>query len=211
MIFLDLIATVFLFSLFAVSHTILASNKIKRRFSERLGPGIAFYRLFYNFTSLITLALFIFIAPKPDIVVYDLQYPFDIVTFVLQVLSLIGLIWTVGRLDLKEFLGIAQVERYLNGTYKIDDLDERQTLITSGAFKFSRHPVYLFTILYLALRPEMSLFYLEFVICTAVYFYIGSIFEESKLVERFGEEYVSYRKKVPRIFPLRFRKDTHET
>ena len=202
MIFLNVFVIILLFTLFAFSHSFLASNKIKKALAEKIGEKIAFYRLFYNLSSLIFFMAFYVTAPKPDVIVYDLQFPYDIITFVFQVLSLIGLIWAARLTDLKEFVGVGQIERYLNGAYMIDDLDEKQILNTNGAFKFVRHPVYLFFILFLGLRPTMSLFYLIMYICIIFYFYIGSVYEERKLIEKFGDKYREYQKHVPRIIPF---------
>jgi protein-S-isoprenylcysteine O-methyltransferase Ste14 len=40
----------------------------------------------------------------------------------------------------------------------------------------------------------MDLFYLTFFICIVAYFYIGSYFEEKKLVRQFGEVYENYKR-----------------
>lgn len=205
MIALQTAVIVVLFSLFAFSHSWLASNKIKRNIAEKLGGKIAFYRLFYNLSSLLFFSVFYFLSPRPDVIVYDLHYPFDIITFALQVLSLIGLIWSAKTIDMMEFLGVKQIERYLNGSYNIDDLDEQQTLKIEGAFKFVRHPIYLFSILFLGLRPTMSLFYLVMFVCFVIYFYAGSIYEEKKLVEKYGDEYREYQKNVPRMIPVKLK------
>jgi protein-S-isoprenylcysteine O-methyltransferase Ste14 len=204
MIILDIILIILLFSLFAVSHSFLALFKIKKTITEKMGAGIAFYRLFYNIASIIFILAFYSIAPHPDIIVYDLQFPFDIITFVLQILSLCGLIWAGKSVNWVEFLGITQIKRYFRNEYNINDLDERPALNTTGAFKFVRHPIYLFSILFLGLRPTMNLFYLVVFICTFLYFYIGSFYEEKKLIEIFGDEYAEYQKRVSRIFPVMF-------
>ncbi|MFA7229193.1 MAG: isoprenylcysteine carboxylmethyltransferase family protein, partial [Melioribacteraceae bacterium] len=93
---------------------------------------------------------------------------------------------------------------YLKGTYNTGDLDEKLVLKIEGAFKFVRHPIYFFSILFLGLRPAMNLFYLVMFICIVLYFYVGSFYEERKLVKFFGDEYREYQKKVPRIFPVKF-------
>lgn len=210
MIVVDVFIIVLLFLLFAFSHTWLASLKIKKNFAERMGSKIAFYRLFYNLSSLLLFAFFYFVSPKPDIIVYDLHYPFDIITFALQFLSFIGLMWAVKGTDLKEFIGYAQVQRYLKGDYNINDLDEKQIFRKEGAFKLVRHPIYLFSILFLGLRPTMDLFYLVMFICITIYFYVGSIFEEKKLIEIFGDDYKKYQQTVPRLIPfVRFNKGLH--
>lgn len=207
MIALDILFIVFLFSLFAFSHTWLASKKLKERLTEKIGDKIAFYRMFYNVSSILFFLAFLAVAPKPDAILYDLQFPYDIITFALQVLSLIGLVWTFRQFDTKEFLGISQIIRYFEGNYKIETLDEKQELKFDGAFKYSRHPVYMFSILFLGLRPQMSVFYLTLFLCCVVYFYAGSIYEEKKLVEVFGDEYKEYQKRTPRIFPFRLTKN----
>jgi steroid 5-alpha reductase family enzyme len=203
MIIIDIIAIIFLFTAFAASHTWLASIKIKKALADNIGSKIAFYRLFYNLSSFLFFGIFYVLAPKPDVIVYDLHYPFDIITFALQVLSLIGIVWAIKHVDIKEFLGITQVKRYYKDEYKPDELDAIETFNVKDAFKIVRHPVYFFSILFLGLRPTMSLFYLIMFVCIAVYFYIGSIYEEKKLLEKFGDEYKEYQKKVPRLFPIK--------
>lgn len=204
MIIIDVVIIILLFALFAVSHTWLASNKIKKSISESIGDKIAFYRLFYNLSSVLFFGFFYFLSPKPDIIVYDLHYPYDIITFALQVLSLVGFYWASKPVDLQEFVGIAQIKQNLNIDHEQTVLEEKQTLKIEGAFKFVRHPIYLFSILFLGLRPTMDLFYLVMFICIVIYFYVGSIFEERKLIEKFGNYYKEYQKRVPRILPIKF-------
>jgi protein-S-isoprenylcysteine O-methyltransferase Ste14 len=42
-------------------------------------------------------------------------------------------------------------------------------------------------------------------ICVIVYFYTGSIYEERKLIEIFGDEYIEYQKRVSRILPVKIK------
>lgn len=200
---IDTFLIVLLFSLFAFTHSFLASNKIKERLIKNIGEKIAFYRLFYNLTSVIFFLTFLFLAPKPDVIIYDLHYPFDIITFVLQIISFLGLLWSLKGIDLKEFLGIAQLMRYIKGEYNIDDVDAIENFRVEGAYKFVRHPVYFFTILFLGFRPSMDLFYFVTFICIVIYFYIGSIYEERKLVKKYGVIYSEYQKRVPRLIPYK--------
>ncbi len=203
-IVLDALVIVALWFLFGLSHSILASNNLKRKLIEQIGEKVAFYRLFYNISSLILFLVIYQVAPKPGITLYDLIYPWDIIILVFQIFSLIGLIWAASSVNLWEFLGIAQIKRYYRGEYNTSELDERYELKKSGAFKYSRHPIYFFSILFLGLRPTMSFFYLVFFICLTLYFIIGSIYEEKKLVELFGDEYVQYQQETPRLVPIKF-------
>lgn len=203
---LDALIIFALFVLFGYSHSILASNKLKRKLIDKIGEKVAFYRIFYNIISLLTFYLVYKLSPKPGAVVYDLNYPWDIVILVLQILSLIGLIWAASAVNLWEFVGIAQIKRYYKDRYNVKELDERYELKKTGAFKYSRHPIYFFSILFLGLRPTMDFFYLIFFICLTSYFIIGSIYEEKKLVELFGDEYVKYQRETPWLAPLKILK-----
>jgi protein-S-isoprenylcysteine O-methyltransferase Ste14 len=200
----DVLIIVLLFGLFAAFHTLLASNTVKIQLREKLQDRMAFYRLFYNATSLITFIIFYTLSPKPDVLIYDLYFPYDILIFIMQVAALIGFFIAGLQTDLKEFLGISQILRYIKNEYDINDLDEKQILTFNGMYKYSRHPVYLFSILFLALRPSMDIFYLVFLICMIIYFYVGSFYEEKKLISNFGGRYLDYQKSVPRIFPKIF-------
>ncbi|MFH1196668.1 MAG: isoprenylcysteine carboxylmethyltransferase family protein [bacterium] len=202
----DILLIVLLFGLFGIAHSFLASVKIKQKITESAGSRIAFYRLFYNIISFILFIVVYEISPKPDVIIYDLNPPFDLIIVGLQVLSFIGILWAGSFVNLKEFLGISQVIRYMKNEYDTSELDEHQQLITKGPFKFSRHPIYFFSILFIGLRPTMDLFYLVMFACLTVYFYAGSYFEEKKLAAKFGQTYIDYQKNVPRIFPIKFGK-----
>jgi len=188
-------------SIFAVSHSILASHKFKLEITKILGDKIAFYRLFYNILSILFFMFIYFLLPKPNYLIYDLTFPFDITIVILQIISGIFLIWAAKAINIKEFLGISQIIRFWKKEYSLDDLDEKMELNVDGPFKYSRHPIYLFSSLFLILRPTMDFFYLVFLINMILYFYIGSYYEEKKLLTIFGNDYLEYQKNVPKIFP----------
>ena len=81
--------------------------------------------------------------------------------------------------------------------------DESSTLRIEGPYEYSRHPVYFFSIMFLVMRPVMTLTYFIIVVIFVVYFYIGSVFEEKRLIEKYGEAYTRYQKFVPRIIPIK--------
>ena len=202
----DIVIIVILFFLFASSHSLLAAFDVKKRLTEKIGTKIAFYRMFYNVSSLIIFIAVYYLSPKPNLVIYDLQFPYDIIIFTIQVFGIIGLIWSVVHINGKEFLGLSQIKRYFEGKYRLDDLDEYHELVVKGPFKYSRHPIYFFTIILLGFRSTMDLFYLVFFLCMLAYFYIGSMYEEKSLAKRFGNKYLDYKSKVPRLIPNPFLK-----
>jgi protein-S-isoprenylcysteine O-methyltransferase Ste14 len=203
-LFFDVIGIVTLFFLFASSHSILAAFDVKKRITEKIGTKIAFYRLFYNVSSVLIFIAVYYLSPKPQLLIYDLQFPYDLVIFTIQVLGIIGFFWAGSYINMKEFLGLSQIKRYYEGTYKLDDLDEYHELVIRGPFKISRHPIYFFSIVILGFRSTMDLFYLIFFICIVVYFYVGSVYEEKSLEKRYGDVYLNYKRLVPRLIPNPF-------
>lgn len=201
--FLDVLILLILFGLYGYLHSILASFRVKSFLRNQFGKYIAFYRLSFNFLALAGLYLIWDYGPHPSLLIFELPSPYDLIIVGLQLLALAGVIWCFKYICFKEFLGLSQINRFLSNEYDENDLDERMTFRVEGPYRFSRHPVYLFTILFLLLRPEMNLFYLTMFVSFVIYFYIGSVYEEKKLVEVFGEKYINYQNDVSRIFPFK--------
>lgn len=199
----DVAITILLISVFCISHSILASNKVKKAFQNRFGHLIAFYRIGYNILSMITFIIIYKMLPDIDIIIYDLPAPYDLIILTVQLSSLLGFAWSAKYFSAGEFIGWSQLKRFRNDNYNQADLDEKSELRIEGPYKYSRHPIYFFSILFLLMRPVMGLTYLIIVVIFVVYFYIGSVFEEKRLVEKFGDDYVNYQKSVPRILPIK--------
>lgn len=199
----DVIILILIFTFFGYIHSLLASEKVKIFFKENFGNLIAFYRLGYNAFAIISLYLIWDLSPHPSLKIYKLNPPFDYLVLIPQLAALIGIIWCFKYINFKEFLGINQLGLFLDKQYPETALDENYTLRIEGPYKYSRHPIYFFSIVLLLFRAEMNLFYLTMFICFTVYFYVGSIYEEKKMVRLFGDDYRNYQKKVPRIFPYK--------
>lgn len=200
---IDAAITFALLSAFCILHSILASSKVKTAFQIKFGNLIAFYRIGYNIVSAITFIIIYKMLPQIDITIYGLPNPYDLMILFIQLLSIVGLIWSAKYFSTGEFSGLAQIKRYRAGNYDPKDIDENSTLRIEGPYKYSRHPVYFFSIIFLIMHPVMGLTYLLIVVIFTAYFYIGSIFEEKRLVEKFGELYIKYQKAIPRIFPIK--------
>jgi protein-S-isoprenylcysteine O-methyltransferase Ste14 len=197
---IDVLIIFILFAVYAAVHSLLASHGVKEDIKKNFGDLIAFYRLGYNLFAIVSLYFIYELSPKPNLIIYDLPKPYDILILIPQFTALIGLLWSFKYICIKEFLGISQIERYIQKKYS-SDLDEDLTLTIDGPFKYSRHPIYFFSIIFLLFRPTMDLFYLTFFVLIVAYFYIGAYFEEKKLVRVFGDIYKQYQKSVPQIFP----------
>ena len=197
---IDVLIIFLLFAVYALIHSVLASHRVKEIFKKNFGNLIAFYRLGYNLFAIVSLYLIYELSPKPHIIIYDLPKPIDVLILIPQFIALIGILWSFKYICIKELLGINQIKRYMQRNYS-SDLDEDLTLTIGGPYKYSRHPIYFFSIMFLLFRPTMDLFYLTFFLLIVAYFYIGAYYEEKKLVRSFGEIYTRYQESVPQIFP----------
>ncbi len=203
-VFADSVVILLMLSFFCFIHSFLASDRVKDYFKNILNEKIAFYRISYNIISLVLLAVIYETAPKPAVIIYDLPYPYDIIVYLLQVLSLAGVVYSFSLFNFKEFLGFNQVGRWLAGEYLTEEKDEHTEFRGDKIYKYMRHPGYFFSILFMGLRPQMDVFYFTAFLCFSSYFYIGTFFEEKKLAARFGAVYSDYQKRTPRIFPFKF-------
>ncbi len=203
LIFENIFVIVFSLAFFAFIHSYLASSRVKQIIYKKGKEFLPFYRLLYNVISIVILFIIYLNLPPSNVIIYDLPYPYDFVMFALQTLSLAGLVYTLKYFSAKEFLGLSQINRWYSKNYNFENLDEESSFRTDGLYSFMRHPVYFFSILFLLFRPYMDLNYFVIFICLVIYFYIGSIYEEKKLVEKFGDKYIRYQETVPRIVPFK--------
>lgn len=198
----DITIIVLLFFSFAALHSFFAAFSPKEYIREKRPALLPYYRLLYNIFSVLHLTLVFILMPEIDILVYELTPPYDIAILFPQYLSLIGFIYCLRYFNNSEFLGIRQALNGLRGIYDYSSLDEKPQFRTDGPFRFIRHPLYFFSIIFLGSRPYMFLDYFIAFLCMTVYFLVGARFEEQRLIKIFGDDYIRYRNKVPFIIPF---------
>jgi protein-S-isoprenylcysteine O-methyltransferase Ste14 len=189
--------------LWCVLHSAMISIAVTEYLKKLLGSQYRFYRVFFNFISILTLipvALFAHSAQTP--VIFDWSGYMRIG----QVLILGLAVWFFflgGRhYDIRQFLGIKQIREGTTDT-AITDTGE---LETSGVLGITRHPWYLATMLLLWARQMDVSAIIVNVILTA-YLIVGTYLEEQKLVREFGEKYRNYQKKVSMLLPYQWLKE----
>jgi protein-S-isoprenylcysteine O-methyltransferase Ste14 len=188
---------------FGLIHSLLASHAAKALAQRLLGRNIAAatYRLLFNVAALITIVPALYLVFRlPDQILYRFPAPWDSIALGLQALAALGLVFAVYQMDAWFFLGLRQ----LGEPSSIDSTSTAQ-LVTSGLYRVVRHPLYTFSLIALYLTSPMSVNWLAFAVSCNVYFYLGSIFEERKLVREFGGAYRAYQQRVPRLLPRPWR------
>jgi len=186
---------------FALFHSVTVSEPYERWARGFLGDERfrAYHRLLFTlYSAAATAAALLYARSLPDAPLYRLdgipRYAFH----ALQVCGAALLLWTPW--DLKEFVGLRQWERHRKGEEEAAGRNE--PLFTGKGYGLVRHPLYLGCSLLLAFHPDQTQNSAATAAAVIAYFYIGTFFEERRLVWKFGEEYRAYQRRVPRFFPL---------
>ncbi len=179
----------------SVLHSWLAAFSTKNMAEHIAGKGIRrYYRLIYVVIAGLTLIpILAMVAFLPAQVMWVIPAPWLYLTVALQGLALIGLVVTVLQVDTPAFIGLRQLTQ--------PEIEQRNELVTRGFFRWVRHPLYFFSLVVFWLFPYMTDLALAFVIASSLYFIIGTVPEERKLVAIHGQAYQHYQQKVPRIIP----------
>ncbi len=196
----EMTLVLFAMLLFGVIHSLTAGRfkaVFRRWFGERAYHGL--YRILYNGFALISLAPTMWLmAFNSGGVVWQVPTPFEIVFGGIQAIGLIGLVVSMLQIDVLRFAGVTQFFNYLTGgTLPLAD----EPLQTSGVYAWVRHPLYLFSLMIVWPVTTMTWGYLGLSIGVTLYFIVGSLYEEQRLLAAYGEVYARYRAHVPWLLP----------
>jgi len=175
-------------AVFYTLHSALLLPKVK----TRIGLKPKTYRLLYNLISLLIIALVLLVGaiiPSPLLMV-----PTPIHFYVGLMMATLG-IFVIKR----------AFRAYSAGVFLgLKTEPENQKLVIDGLQRKVRHPLYAGTILiflgYFIYNPLLSSFVT--LLALAIYLPIGIQLEEKKLIRKFGQAYIDYKKSVPAIFPI---------
>lgn len=185
-------------ALWGLVHSLMASLAFKALFEKMFGTGaMRFYRLFFNtFSAISFIPILWLMRVLPDRTLYAVPTPWLYLMLGLQALAVVGEVVGLLQTDVWEFAGLRQIIAP-NG-------EENGKLVVEGLYRYMRHPLYTFGLLFIWLTPVMTVNMLMMVLSATVYIVIGAYFEERKLCREFGEAYAAYQSNTPMLIP-RFR------
>lgn len=197
---LGVVVIVLYASLYASLHSLLASDTAKTFARGVFGKGVErWYRLTYNVLAYVALIPSdILVSQFPDREIYALSGPWYSLAVTGRIVSVGGLLYGIYLLGFWDFFGLRQIMRAQRSD---ETLPSR--LRTTGIYGWVRHPKYLFVLGILWLAPRMTINLFALYLIFSLYLYVGTFFEERRLVREFGAEYAEYRRRVPRIIPIR--------
>ncbi|NPV57279.1 MAG: isoprenylcysteine carboxylmethyltransferase family protein [Anaerolineae bacterium] len=190
-----------LVALYGVQHSLLASLGAKALAQRWFGEaGRRYYRLFFIVMAVITsLPLVALPAWLPDARLYAIPMPWLALTRLGQLAGLAILVTGLMQTGMLPFLGLDVILSANKGNLP-------PHMVTTGMYRWVRHPLYFGSLLIIWLMPDMSWNLLALDIGLTVYLAVGAWFEERKLLVEFGEAYRQYRQRTPMLFPLRFKR-----
>jgi protein-S-isoprenylcysteine O-methyltransferase Ste14 len=165
-----------------------------------LGTRFRAYRLVFNLVALVTVI---------PVMVYEQQlrgpllFRWEGFLILFQVILLISaiLLFMAGarHYDLLQFSGVRQIKtgsshNALTATGELD---------TTGVLDITRHPWYLGGILIIWTR-DIDLSALVTNIILTLYFLVGTVLEERKLLIEYGDDYRRYQEKVSMLIPIKW-------
>ena len=186
-------------ALFAILHSVLAAERVRRPLERGLGDRPQLYRGLYNLLAVAILLAALLASRGPVPLVWRATGMLRVALWGLEGVLLAGWIATVWRFDLPCFLGFAAHPR---ASRSRSGGSRSEALQTHGAYALCRHPLYFFTAAIFSAWPSMNLRWLLVAVWLWVYAYIGSIFEERKLLAAHGGAYRTYRDTHWRLLPF---------
>lgn len=188
--------------LWCTLHSTLISTTVTDFAKMKLGGGFRFYRLFYNVVSLVTLIPLVYYSHMlRESPVFRWEGPLVIVQVFLLAVSAYLFVAGGRHYSWARFCGISQIKAGRAGR----SLADSSTFVVSGIHQIIRHPWYLGGIL-IVWAQDLSASTILINMVISVYFMIGAVLEERKLVIEYGEKYREYQRSVSMFFPWQWLK-----
>lgn len=189
-------------AVFGVAHSLLASRTAKRAaartFGERNRNGL--YRVFYIGQSLVTFGMLAaYIRRQPSRELYRIEGPLAFLMHTIQAGALVYATSAAGQVGLRRITGLESFLAWLgDGNVPPEPeaqgpaLDVEGQRHAAGPFAWSRHPLNFAPLPIFWLMPRMTTNLLAFNTAATIYLWVGSLHEEARLREAFGDDYDAY-------------------
>lgn len=118
----------------------------------------------------------------------------------LAILFLLGaglVLWSTFMISHWELFGLSQAWHAFRGTKPVEI-----GFTEPAMYQYSRHPLYLGLFFVLWSTPWMTTGHLLLASIWSVYIFIGIALEERDLIRHFGQAYLDYKSRVPKLFPF---------
>jgi methanethiol S-methyltransferase len=185
-----------LLGLFAVQHSVMA-RPVFKRWITRFIPEAAERSTYVLAASVALILLFHYWQPLGGVVWDVADGTLRAVLLVLCAFGWLLVLLATFLINHFDLFGLRQVWLQLTGRPY-----SSLKFSTPGPYRLVRHPLYLGFLFAFWATPTMTVAHLVFAAATTAYILIAIQLEERDLVSALGEDYRSYRARVPMILPL---------
>ena len=193
---LSAIVIIFSVAVYGLIHSLMASFPVKAWARRQFGLAAdRYYRIVFNWVGLLAfLPVMALAAALPGKTLYRLHLPWILLTLGLQLCAVLAVAVGVMQIGAASFLGLRQLITPVETT--------APSLVTTGLYRFARHPLYTAGLLFTWLSPVMTTNLLALYIGTTIYFVVGSLHEEYRMRLEFGDAYREYCCRTPMLIPF---------
>ena len=196
---------VFFWLAYFLVHSALASFRVKRWFARRYPKNAPFYRAGFNLVSLVLLLPILWqMLRHPGAVWWTWHGWAAWLGNGLALAAIAAFVASLRHYDGKEFLGLRQMQASAGSSETINAIDainDSEEFRISPFHRYVRHPWYFFSLILIWTRDMNGAMLVSAVLLT-LYFVVGSLLEERKLIARHGDAYRRYAQRVPGLIPL---------
>jgi methanethiol S-methyltransferase len=190
-----------LLGLFAVQHSVMARSAFKRWLTG-LVPQAMERSTYVLLSSLALLLLFWQWRPIGGVVWNIEDATGRALMYALFAGGWLVVLVTTFLINHFDLFGLRHVWLYLRGRPYTP-----LGFVTPGPYRYVRHPLYVGWLFAFWATPTMTVAHLFFAVATTAYILLAIQFEERDLVVIHGEDYTTYRRRVPMLIP-RLRKSS---
>lgn len=180
---------------FFVQHSVM----IRAPFRERLGLFLPekYHGALFTIASGVVLFVVVIFWQEVDYQVLTLTGVLRGLARLVFFLAMAAFFWGVLSLGFFDPLGLVPLLRERHAIPP-----PPQVLVVNGPYRWVRHPLYLCVILLIWSCPDLTPDRILFNILWTVWIIIGARLEERDLVDTFGQAYLDYQQRVPRLLPF---------
>jgi len=183
-------------------HSLLISKQAHKIAERFLGKNSGTYRVLYVLFSIITLMpVLLFQFSLQQKIVLESGIFIHLAQCILLLYGMVMFYLGARVYNMSFFLGITQWHNARKNTKSAP-----LPFHTDGVLAYVRHPWYSGGIAFIWGFGTISDIYLLTRIILTAYFIIGSVLEERRLVGELGDQYSSYRRKVPMLLPWKLKR-----
>ncbi len=180
---------------FFLQHSGMIRRGPKARIARRFGA--AYQPAVYAIASGAALAAVVVLWQPTDRFLFRLPAPARWVSASLVLLAVAGFVWGVRALGAFDPFGALRIKAALHGRP-----EPSIPFAARGPYRYVRHPLYLFVLVFLWSTPRLTADQLLFNVLFTAWIVVGTTLEERDLVAEFGPTYREYRRSVPMLVPM---------